>query len=142
MRHPRRQLCARRRLHGAQQLFDEHDFPSGSETRRKGRPVITSRTSPSPKAITFSLTKDRVSGKIALATETIFPGSGRHVTRPSGRVSCFWARDSSQITLSIPRRVGPEVNSRRSDLPLEFGCLPEQHLADQTQGCFARGKAA
>jgi hypothetical protein len=66
-------LQARRGLHGPPQLFHEHDFPSGSETRRKGRPVITGRTSPSPKAITFSLTRDRIFGEDQSAKTRSFP---------------------------------------------------------------------
>src|SRR3954467_2547914 len=64
--HPCRELCATQPLTGAPQFINEHDFPSGSETRRKGRPVITGRTSPSPKAITFSLTRGRIFGNINL----------------------------------------------------------------------------
>jgi hypothetical protein len=42
-------------------------LPSGSETRRKGRPVITGQASPLLKAITFSLTRDRVFGEDQIA---------------------------------------------------------------------------
>src|SRR3954453_12215799 len=41
------------------------------------------------KASTFSLTRDRVFGEDQIAKHLISPGSGRHVTRPSRRVSCF-----------------------------------------------------
>src|SRR5688572_11973603 len=70
--------------------------PAGEGLSRVHR--ITGQAPRLPKAITFSLTRDRVFGEDQLAKE-IFPGSGRHVTRPSGRVSCFWVRDSLQIRL-------------------------------------------
>src|SRR3954453_12977927 len=66
--------------------------PPGQRPAGEGLAVdrrITNQTPPLPKVTTFSLTRDRVFGESQIATSETFPGSGRHVTRPSGRVSCF-----------------------------------------------------
>jgi hypothetical protein len=51
--------------------------------------MITDQARPSPEMTISSLTRDRVFGEDHLAKDEIFPGSGRHVTRPLRRVSCF-----------------------------------------------------
>src|SRR4051812_1487796 len=71
------------------------------------RCVITGKAPPLPKRVPFGLTRRPVFGKDQVTTTLIFPGSGRHVTRPPGGFRV------SGLRLSLVRR-GHSTRAARS----------------------------
>jgi hypothetical protein len=105
--------------------------------------VITGQAVPLPKACTFSLTEGRIFGLDRDRQILIYPAPAGARPAPSAGFRVSRSRDSSQITLSIPRRVRREVNSSCAPAepppeptpPFDFLAVSAKLINDSRQRC-------